>query len=48
MMDLGLLRALTQNGEIMHTWTDPNVVDWDVEEVFQDFVQNDRYVDLYS
>jgi hypothetical protein len=27
--------VLTQNEEIAHTWTDLNIVDWDVEEVLQ-------------
>jgi hypothetical protein len=40
--------ALTQNREIVHTWTDLNVADWDVEEVLQYPIQNDGCVDLYS
>jgi hypothetical protein len=40
--------ALTQNGEIMHTWTDLNIANWDVEDVLQYPIQNDGYVDLYS
>jgi hypothetical protein len=40
--------VLTQNREIAHTWTDLNFADWDVEEVLQDPIQNDRCVDLYS
>jgi hypothetical protein len=37
--------VLTRNGEIAHTWADLNLVDWDVEEVFQDHIQNDGCVD---
>jgi hypothetical protein len=40
--------ALTQNGEIAHTWVDLNIADWDVEEVLQYPIQNDGCVDLYS
>jgi hypothetical protein len=32
----------------VHTWTDLNVADWDVEEVLQNSIQNDGCVDLYS
>jgi hypothetical protein len=37
--------VLTRNGEIVHTWADLNLADWDVEEVFQDQIQNDLCVD---
>jgi hypothetical protein len=40
--------ALTQNDEIVHTWTGLNVVDWDVDEVLQYPIQNNRCIDLYS
>jgi hypothetical protein len=40
--------VLTQNGEIVHTWADLNVTDWDVEEVLQYPIQNNGCVDLYS
>jgi hypothetical protein len=40
--------ALTQNGEIAHTWTDINIADWDVEEVLQYPIQNEVCVVLYS
>jgi hypothetical protein len=39
---------LTQNREIMHTWADLNIADWDVEEVLQYPIQNVGCVDLYS
>jgi hypothetical protein len=39
--------VLTENGEIVHTWTYLNVVDWDVEEVLHDLIQNDGCVYLY-
>jgi hypothetical protein len=39
--------VLTQNGEITHTWTDLNIVNWDVE-VFQNPIQNEGCVNLYS
>jgi hypothetical protein len=44
----GCFIALTQNGEIAHTWTDLNVVNWDVEEVLHGPIQIDGCVDLYS
>jgi hypothetical protein len=40
--------VLTRNGEIVHTWADLNVANWDVEEVLQQPIQNDGCVDLYS
>jgi hypothetical protein len=40
--------VLTQNREIMHTWTDLNVANYDVEEVLQVLIQNDMCVNLYS
>jgi hypothetical protein len=33
--------VLTRHGEIAHSWADLNLTDWDVEEVFQDRIQND-------
>ena len=40
--------ALAKNGELVHTWTDLNVAEWDSEEVFQDPLQDDGYFDLFS
>jgi hypothetical protein len=40
--------VLTQNRKITHTWNNPNVADWDVDDVLQDLIQNDGCVDLYS
>jgi hypothetical protein len=37
--------VLTWNGEIAHSWADLNLTDWDVEEVFQDQIQNNGCVD---
>jgi sulfur carrier protein ThiS len=39
--------VLTRNGEIVHTWADLNVVDYDVAEVLQYPIQNDGCVNLY-
>jgi hypothetical protein len=39
--------VLTENGEIAHTWTYLNVVDWDVQKVLHDLIQNDGCVYLY-
>jgi hypothetical protein len=40
--------VLTRNREVAHTWADLNIADWDVEEVLEYPIQNDRCVDLYS
>jgi hypothetical protein len=45
---LGILECfivLTRNGEIAHSWADLNLTDWDIEEVFQDQIQNNGCVD---
>jgi hypothetical protein len=40
-------RALPENGEISHTWTDLNVASWELEEVFLNPIQYDGCVDLF-
>jgi hypothetical protein len=40
--------ALTRNRDILHTWIDLNVANWDAEEVLPNPIQRDGCVDLYS
>jgi hypothetical protein len=40
--------VLTENGEIVHTWTYLNVVDWDVEEVITSFKMTGVFICIYD
>jgi hypothetical protein len=39
--------ALSQNGEITHTWNDLNVASWDLDDVLLNPIQYDRCGDFF-